>query len=137
MWYLFYCVGCRYIITFTKLLTICQIVILEFFSPLLSSISPSLILGTVSSVIIFAFTYMCMHYLHHIHILPLSPLASPSHWCQIMWILSLMKSFCMFLNLPITVVDVDDVIFSPVEFSCIPCLLFSVFTLNTHCHSLS
>jgi hypothetical protein len=32
-----------------------------FFHPLL------LIPGTVSTGIIFAFTYMCMHYLHHIH----------------------------------------------------------------------
>jgi hypothetical protein len=43
---------------------------------------PPLIPETVSTGIIFAFTYMCIHCLHHIHLLPLSPSPSPSHWCQ-------------------------------------------------------
>jgi hypothetical protein len=42
---------------------------------LLSPISPALIPGMVSTNIIFAFTYMCIHCLYHVH----PPTPFPSH----------------------------------------------------------
>jgi hypothetical protein len=41
--------------------------------------------GLVSTGIMFAFSYMCTHFLHHIHpptLLPHSPIPLLSHWCQ-------------------------------------------------------
>jgi hypothetical protein len=45
--------------------------------PLLSFISPPLIPETVSTDVVFAFTYMYTHYLHHVHPPTLFPAPSP------------------------------------------------------------
>jgi hypothetical protein len=72
-----------YIMAFTKVLIIYQIYHTWIHpSPLLSFTSPS-ILVTVSTDIMSAFTYMCIHYLHYNHPpIPL-PTTSPSHQCQL------------------------------------------------------
>jgi hypothetical protein len=43
-------------------------IILQHTPPLLSPIAPTLIPGTISTGLIFAFTYLCKHYLHHVHL---------------------------------------------------------------------
>jgi hypothetical protein len=49
-----------------------------------SPFSPLSVSGTVSTGIIFAFTYMCTRFLHNIHLptLFLCHLSHPTHWCQ-------------------------------------------------------
>jgi hypothetical protein len=48
-------------------------IIFEFTPSITLLYPPPLILGAVSTGIIFAFIYMCVHYLHHIHPPTLSP----------------------------------------------------------------
>jgi hypothetical protein len=50
-------------------------------TPLLSPAPSSLIPGTVSTGIIFAFIWMCIYYLHHIH-LPVPFPTTSLYWCQ-------------------------------------------------------
>jgi hypothetical protein len=72
----FYCfVGQGYIVAFTKALTMCQIHH-TWIHPSIALFYPSPpVPGTVSTGIVFTFTYMCTHYFHHIH--PPTPL--PPH----------------------------------------------------------
>jgi hypothetical protein len=83
--YFYYCcAGWRYTVVFIKVLTMYQIyhTWIHSLPYSLSSSIPSP--WTVSSGIIFAFAYMCIHYLHHIH--PPTPFPSlpppPSQQCQ-------------------------------------------------------
>jgi hypothetical protein len=56
-----------YIVAFTMVLIMYKIYYNWIHSSSALLHTPPLIPGTVSTGIIFAFTYMCMHYLHHIH----------------------------------------------------------------------
>jgi hypothetical protein len=64
---------------------------LQYIKFVILEISPSTVLlypypppipGIVSTDIIFAFTYMCPHFLHHIHPPTSFPHHPHSHWCQ-------------------------------------------------------
>jgi hypothetical protein len=64
------CTGWGYVVAFTKILTMCQIYhtwIHPLYCSSPSPLLPPLIPETVSTGIIFAFTYMCVHCLHNIH----------------------------------------------------------------------
>jgi hypothetical protein len=77
--YLYYCcVRWGYIGAFTKVLSVYEI-ILEFTTPtaFFHHQPPPSIPGPVSTGTIFAFTYMCIHYLHHIHLPTPFPTTSP------------------------------------------------------------
>jgi hypothetical protein len=67
-WHFFLLLLCwvGYIMAFTKFLTTFQIYH-TLFHPLHHSTLPHPILGTVSTCVIFPFTYMCTQYLHYIY----------------------------------------------------------------------
>jgi hypothetical protein len=107
--YYYCCSGWGYIVAFTKVLTMYQTYYIWIHTlPLLSFITLPQILGTVSTGIIFAFTYICIHYLHNIH---------PVRW-NLNAVLIIDLKFSVFFSL-VTVCLV---------FNCpsLPCLL--------HCH---
>jgi hypothetical protein len=54
----------------------------EFTPSILLLYSPSHIPGTVSTGLIFPFSYMSTKYFHHIHSYTLSLYPPLSHWCQ-------------------------------------------------------
>jgi hypothetical protein len=83
LYFFLYCMLCGgtlwHIQSFLKM---CQLSHTWIHPFLISPLSlPSPIHGTVSTVIIFAFTFMCTHYLHHIHSPPPFLITPFSHWC--------------------------------------------------------
>jgi hypothetical protein len=81
------CAGWRYIVAFTKVLTIYKIYH-TWIHPLHHSLlPPSPVSGTVSTGIIFPFVHMCTQHLHYIHLIHPMPfphlLLHPHHWYQL------------------------------------------------------
>jgi hypothetical protein len=87
VFFLYCCVVCWYIVAFTKVLTLHQLYHTWIHTFYHFPLSLSAVHGTISTGIIFAFTCMCTHFLHHIHCptpflhhLPPPTGANPSPW---------------------------------------------------------